>query len=170
MAMEAASAEGDYDSEFWPLYLRAYRTAMRLLGDVDAAEDVAAETLARAHQHWRKISRLPYREGWVARTAANRALDVAKRRRPDLTPGQLAATFDDRAADRVVLAAALRRLPRRQRESVTLHFACGLTHAEVAHALGLAEGTVRVHVHRGLTALRSQFKIEAPMDEEAPNA
>ena len=52
------------------------------------------------------------------------------------------------------MVAAVNRLPRRQREVVALHYLAGLTDDEVAGALGIATGTVKIHVNRGLAALR----------------
>src|SRR5690348_5399946 len=57
---------------------------LRLAGRVGAtgpdAEDLAAEALARAYAAWSRVGPLPFRDGWVLRTAANLACDQARRR------------------------------------------------------------------------------------------
>ena len=148
-----------FEAVFWPLYLRALRTAYRVLGDRDAAEDVAADALARAHMHWDRVGTLEYRDAWVLRVAANLALDGARRKRPALD-APATVEFESGAVDRIALARALRKLPRRQREAVSMRYLAELSHEQIAAALGIAEASVRVHVHRGLTALRSQITIE----------
>lgn len=146
-----------FEAAFDGLFRRAFRVAFRLLGQVEAAEDVAAEALARAFAHWARISRLEYRDAWVLRVATNLALDALRRRPPVtsvLTVGQPA---DEAAVLRVALAAALRSLPRRQQEAVALRHLCDLPADEVAQALRISPGSVKTHVHRGLAAMRSHL-------------
>ena len=69
-----------FEEAFDSLFLRAFRIGRQILGDPVAAEDVAAETLARAFAHWRKIGHQPWREGWVVRVASNLAIDATRAR------------------------------------------------------------------------------------------
>jgi len=59
--------------------------------------------------------------------------------------------------DRVVLVAALARLPERQRQAVVLHYLADLPLAAIALELGVAEGTVKSWLHRARTALADQL-------------
>ena len=154
MPVEPALASDRFEDVYWALYLRALATAFRVLGNRDAAEDVAADALARAHLNWARIAGLPHRDAWVLRVASNLALDAARRKTPEPAAVQH-VTFEERTVDRITLVRALRKLPRRQRQSVTLRYLAQLSHEEVAAALGIAEASARVHVHRGLLALRS---------------
>jgi RNA polymerase sigma-70 factor (ECF subfamily) len=52
------------------------------------------------------------------------------------------------------LGAALARLPEVQRTAVVLRHVVGLGTGEVAEVLGVAEGTAKSHVSRGLARLR----------------
>jgi RNA polymerase sigma factor (sigma-70 family) len=66
------------------------------------------------------------------------------------------ATVPDAAAataDRGQLAAALRQLPRRQREVLVLRYYADLSAAEIAQTLGISPGNVRACMSRGLAAL-----------------
>lgn len=147
------------------MFPRAFRLARRILGDPAAAEDVAAEALARAYARWPKVSVLPYRDGWVLRVAANLSIDRLRRHPAEqaVSPALLA---EDALVLRLAITAALRTLPRRQREAVALHYLGDLTDAQVAEALGVSVGTVKTHIHRGLEALRSELGPE--LEEVVP--
>ena len=51
-------------------------------------------------------------------------------------------------------------LPRQQRAAVVLRFYEDLDYPEIAEILGLAEATVRSHVHRALAALRTELTAD----------
>jgi RNA polymerase sigma factor (sigma-70 family) len=156
VATPPAPAPDRFEDVFWPLYLRAISTAFRVLGDRDAAEDVAADALAKAHLHWHRVGPLAYRDAWVLRVAANLALDAVRRRRPTVDD-PVSVAFETAAVDRIALLRALRKLPRRQREAVSLRYLAELSHDEIAATLGIATASARVHVHRGLLALRAEM-------------
>ncbi len=155
-----AGRDESFDLAFVVLFPRAFRLSYRLLGDRAAAEDAAAEAMARAFADWKRVSELPYRDGWVLRVTSNIALDqIRKRKLPVFAPAAASEDEDTRAL-RVALWAALRALPRRQREIVVLRYIAGLTENEVAQLLGLSLGTVKTHVTRGRAALRRAIKDE----------
>src|SRR5438105_10692468 len=145
--------DDSFEEAFDHLFARAERVAFRLLGNAAAAEDVAAETLMRTFADWPRVRNLEYRDAWVLRVATNLAIDACRRRK---LPVQLAAAAseEDVIALGLTLAAALSSLPRRQRDAVALHYLSGFSDEEVAQALGIAVGTVKTHIHRGMEALR----------------
>lgn len=145
-----------FESFFRQAFPRAVAVTQRIVESRAAAEDVAAEAMARAYAEWRSIRELAYREAWVLRVASNLALDAVRRRRPDLKPAE-SPNVEETATERVALAAAIRALPRRQREIVALRHLAGMTEAETAAALGVAPGTVKAHGHRAMTTLRASL-------------
>jgi RNA polymerase sigma-70 factor (sigma-E family) len=156
--MGAGAREEGFREAYVSLFAPAFRVAVRLVGDVATAEDVAAEALARAYSRWEQVQDLPYRDAWVLRVAANVAIDVARRRRraPEpVAPADRDPT--DAAATRIALVEALRALPRRQRDVVVLRYLSDLPEEAVAESLGISAGTVKTHLHRGLAALRRQL-------------
>ncbi len=157
--------DGSFEAAFDELFPRAVRLANRLLGDRAAAEDVAAEALARTYARWPKVSGLPYRDGWVLKVATNLAIDRLRRRPLDLTPPH-ADVFEDAVHLRLALNAALLTLAPRQRQAVALRYLGGLSDKEVALALGISLGSVKTHIHRGLTGLRS--RLGAGLEEVVP--
>ena len=157
--------DGSFEAAFDELFPRAVRLATRLLGDRAAAEDVAAEALARAYARWPKVGGLPYRDGWVLKVATNLAIDRLRRRPLDLTPPP-AEVFEDAVHVRLALNAALLTLAPRQRQAVALRYLGGLSDKEVALALGISLGSVKTHIHRGLNGLRS--RLGAGLEEVVP--
>jgi RNA polymerase sigma factor (sigma-70 family) len=77
-------------------------------------------------------------------------------RRPPRAPQPLDyADPADVLVVRQTLMAALRLLPKRQREVVVMRYLVGMSEPEVAAALGLSLGTVKTHLRRGLSRLRT---------------
>ncbi len=150
------AGDEEFEAAYPELFRRAASMAFRLLGSREAAEDVAAEALARAYARWPKVGPLPYRDGWVLRVATNLALDAARRRPPPVTATE-PVDPSDAATLRLALHAALRSLSSRQRQAVVLRFLCGLSEAETADALGTSVGTAHTHIHRGLRVMRSRL-------------
>lgn len=137
----------------------AYRVAYRLLGDREDASDLAQEAVARAVMRWAKVS--GYADQWVATVAANLAIGLLRRRRPEpATPD--AGITDPFAGDRVDLARSLRKLTRRQQEVVVLRYLADLSERDVAERLGCSEGSVKQHASRGLGALRADLGATWP--------
>jgi RNA polymerase sigma-70 factor (ECF subfamily) len=159
--MVGGTDQAEFRELFDRLLPRVQRMALRTLGDPFDAEDVAAETMARTSARWPKVSQLPHREFWVLRVAANVAIDMVRRRRP-MAVAATADDAEDAAALRLALGAALRSLPKRQREVVVLRYLADLSEDDVAVALGISPATVHTHVHRALAALRGTLGPDFP--------
>jgi RNA polymerase sigma factor (sigma-70 family) len=156
---DPAEAPGvSYDDEFPTLFDGAYRVAYRIIGNRDDAADVANDTMAKAWLRWAAVS--AYGAAWVARTSANAALSLIRRRRiferlPLVAP-PVAAPASELRED---LVRALRQVSSRQRDVLVLRYLADLPEAEVAAALGCSVGTVKQHAHRGLRALRTNANL-----------
>ncbi|MBS0213875.1 MAG: RNA polymerase sigma factor [Proteobacteria bacterium] len=74
----------------------------------------------------------------------------------DPNPGPAAIHSDQESYK--ALAAALRALPRRQREAYQLRVLEGLDVADTARAMGCSEGSVKTHTSRAMDALRKQLE------------
>ncbi|HEX2040507.1 MAG TPA: sigma factor-like helix-turn-helix DNA-binding protein [Acidimicrobiales bacterium] len=148
-----AVAAESFDEAFWPLFLLAFKAAFRVLRETAAAEDVAADVLGRLHVRWARLGHVSHRDAWVVRAATNGAIDVVRRGRPPAPPQEPTA-FEDEVASRLLVASALRRLSRRQREVLGLLYLVGLSEDDTAGVLGIGGGSVRRHAARGLERLR----------------
>ena len=147
-----------------PVY-RAVLLATRRPAD---AEDAVAEAFARACERWPRLSDHPNPTAWVIRTAMNRFISGWRRWRrevPDVPDLPMVIPDESRSLDPFLLR-QLWRLPERQRQVVALRVLADLDARTTAEALGIATGTVGVHLMRGLDALRTALGGTA-YDEEA---
>ena len=167
--------------EFTSFYIetrdRCLRAVYASTGELHLAEDLVAEAYARALTGWSKVSKHPAPAAWIVRTALNLHVSWWRRRRREHSVGlpQDAPEHFDAAAVRAssgyegggpdgagsmpdpALLAALSSLPRRQREVVVLRILLDLDTAATAQELGMAQGTVKVHLSRALAALRERL-------------
>jgi RNA polymerase sigma-70 factor (ECF subfamily) len=60
-------------------YGRAVAVLVRVLGDIDLAEDAVADAFATALQRWPGEGAPPSPAGWIITTARNRAIDQLRR-------------------------------------------------------------------------------------------
>jgi RNA polymerase sigma factor (sigma-70 family) len=143
--------EGVYRSRGHDFFRLAYAT----VGDVHAAHDAVQEGFARAVRGRHSYRRSGSLEAWIARCVVNAARDETRRRRPvaeGLEAGELTAS-EGSSIDDTVVRAAVRRLPKRQRDVLFLRFYVGLDYPAIAEALGVAVGTVSATLHAARAAL-----------------
>jgi RNA polymerase sigma-70 factor (ECF subfamily) len=160
--MGGQGIDEDFTQAFDDLFPRARRLAQRIVGNPTAAEDIAAEALARAYLRWHRLGGLAHRDGWVLRVASNLAIDSIRARGRGHTAAQAApqaapASEDDLAVLRVALAAALKSLSRRQREVIVLRYLAGMTETAAAECLGVSPATVGTYLRRGRAAMQARL-------------
>jgi RNA polymerase sigma-70 factor (sigma-E family) len=142
-------------------HLELVRLALVMVGDLATAEDVVQEAFERLHRRWPGLrepaSGLAYVRSSVLNgcRSVHRRAAVARKYAPRLAGSRDAAAADAGSAtdDRGELAAALRTLPRRQREVLVLRYYLDLDVAEIAGTLRIAPSAVRSSCTRGLAAL-----------------
>jgi RNA polymerase sigma-70 factor (ECF subfamily) len=133
------------------------------VGDPHLAEELVGEAFARAWAAWAKVSEHASPAAWVVRVALNVRVSWWRRRRREMPLTQHDVAHEDVCAglDRD-LAAALARLPARQREVVALRLLLDFDTDTTAHVLGIARGTVTAHLARAMSALRQQILSTKP--------
>ncbi|HEY3611964.1 MAG TPA: RNA polymerase sigma factor [Pseudonocardiaceae bacterium] len=150
-----------------------YATLLRACQHPADAEDLAAEAFLRAYRALADFDRTRIAElrprPWLVTIALNTWRNSVRDRgrRPaqvslDELVDQPAQTDDFAAADnRIDLGAELAELvdllPEKQRIAVVLRHVTELSVPEVAEVLRVPEGTVRSHISRGLSRLRSEL-------------
>ena len=178
-----------FDDFFAEHYDEVARALTLAVGDRSRAEDAAQEAFAKAYRRWPTVSGMDRPVGWVIVVGMNQLRRWIRRTERRFVPvagpsadGPEAAPHPARprvggavpaadpatsVADATTLHTALAALPPRQRATVVLRYLCDLPTAEVATALGCAEGTVKSSLHAGLAALR--VELDEP-DDAAPGA
>ena len=134
-------------------------------------EDLVQEAFVRAYLRWNTISSFDRPDLWVRRVAVN--LSISRYRRLQTEARRLvrlAGPPDDTArqlrSDTLAVLDAIRRLPARQAQVLALTYIDQLTTAEVAEVLGIAEGTVRTNLRRGLSRLRDDPTVARDHEQE----
>jgi RNA polymerase sigma-70 factor (ECF subfamily) len=147
--------------DFEYFYRREYRSvvglAYALSGSRIAAEDLAQDAFIAAHRAWDRVGRYDKPEAWVRRVVANLSNSLL---RTKFREAKAIARMKSRDEYLPHLPAedhhfwkAVRALPRRQAQAIALHYLEDRSVADIAEVLGCAEGTVKVHLHKGRETL-----------------
>ena len=152
--MDATDVD-EFERWYREAYPRVYASVLVVSGDRGLAAEATDEAFVRSLERWPKVRTMRSPAGWtftVARNLLRRGARRAARERSLEAPP--ASVVPDTDPD---LWAAVRGLPRRERELVALRYVGGLTEPEIAATLGLASGTVarglhdaRARLHRAL--------------------
>jgi RNA polymerase sigma-70 factor, ECF subfamily len=151
---------------------KAFHIAFDFSRDRDEAKDLSQEAFLRAYTHLKNFDGRSGFYTWFYRILVNICLDYRRKTKRtsaeefnetienqvepshpaahSVSPDQQAITAQmSRQVD-----AALDALPPRQRMAFVLKNHQGLSIREIAEMMETAEGTVKVHLHRAVTALR----------------
>ena len=132
---------------------RALGLALR---DAALGAEAADEALARACQRWGQVSAYENPHGWVFRVGLNWARSWLRRARRERDRQRLVVQPDateDQTRD-LDLERALAALSGAHRDVIVARFYLDWSVAETAEALGIAPGTVKSRLSRGLEQLR----------------
>lgn len=151
---------------------RVFGLAYTVLGDRDAASDVAQEAFVRA---WRHAGVFDPRRGsvtaWLLTITRNLAFDAARMRRTvPVDPGDLAGlrvrSNEPEPGEGILTSGELARLrravaqlPEEQGRSLLLAVFHGLTAREISELDGLPLGTVKTRIRTALLKLRSALEV-----------
>ena len=154
------------------------RLAVVVIGDRGAAEDIVQDAFLGLYRRW---DRLPDMTAPLAylRVSVMNGCRTALRRRSRLglwSGGSHGGDLDETGRDGLgglaesaeasvllgeeqrTVAAALWKLPRRQREAVVLRYYLDLSIEETAQVMGVSSGTVKSATHRALAAVGRTLK------------
>jgi RNA polymerase sigma-70 factor (sigma-E family) len=172
IAVSVPVAVVDRDEALRQLFEEQYRSLVRLAAvltdDRESAEDVVQEAFVRMYLSWGRLRDLSAGASYLrsivlnlARSGLRRRL-LAKRRGRSVERHVVSAEDDVllREDQRAVLD-ALRSLPRRQRECLTLRYYLDWSEAEIAAGLGISAGSVKSHSSRGVAALAATLEAGA---------
>jgi RNA polymerase sigma-70 factor, ECF subfamily len=140
-----------------------YAWIVRMVRDPGTAEDLTVETLwriYRARQQFRPDGNF---SAWSRRIATNLALDHLRRRSPEqsLDADPVGAPPPDllvEREDRDKIRRAFLRLPPKLQVAATLALVEEQPYEEIADALGISVGAVKLRVFRAIRVLRKQLE------------
>jgi RNA polymerase sigma-70 factor (ECF subfamily) len=162
---------------------RCTATLVRLLGDIDQAQDAVADAFATAAQRWAVEGVPPNPGGWITTTARNRAIDRLRREStrdarereamrlhdpdpahdPPADLGDIDTVPDDQL--RLIFLCCHPALGADAQVALTLRLLGGLTTAEIARAFLVPEPTMGQRLSRAKRKIRDThmaYRIPAP--------
>ncbi len=160
---------GDFEALYAAHFTSLTTQLYAYFGDRQEAQDVVQEAFCRAWVRWRRVSAYDDPVAWVRRVAWNLATSSMRRAR-------VAAAFGRRhppvhapppGPDRVVLLAAMKTLPARQRQATVLHYLADLSVDEIAVLMRVPDGTVKSWLHRARATLAQELNPGPPTVQEA---
>ena len=160
-------------------YVQLYRTALAILHDSAAAEDVAQDCFLRLHRYATRINTELPLVPWLYRVTVNLSYTwVTRRQRRRISleglvdqlmspssqsPDQMVEYKDSQRRVRDAVAA----LPLNQRVVIVLHYQNGLSVEEIADVVECPIGTVKSRLHYARESLRRTLGDGALMNELA---
>ena len=178
IALIAAAREGDRRAQEALVRLyegRLYGHILRFVKNTEDARDILQETMVRALTQLDQFNPAHSFTGWLYRIATNKALDFLRRRKiefrtfsyeedvPIDTVADTSVPGDEALAERLnweTVEECMARLDPRYRAVLFLRYKDGLAYREIAEALDIPMGTVKVLLHRGRNELKMLVRKE----------
>lgn len=165
-------------ASFWAFFqkydIRLRRYMIARTADSVLAEQIASDTMMYAHDNWDRLLTMDKPDSWLFTVATNKlnrreaAYRKANFLREDVKSFEddlrAVAAKDEWIEARMDIILALRLLPRRQIEVLTLHFFADQKLADIALGMNVSAGTVSQHLSRGLARLRRDPHLQAAIE------
>lgn len=149
-------------------YPRLRSIAYALLGDAQAAEEVASDVFVKAFSGWRRFRTVEYPPSYLRQMVVNACRGRIRRQRIELRVNAISHRMQQSdptsvetssVLDQPVLD-AVRRLPERQRACVVLRYLEDMSEAQVAQILDCSAGTVKSQLSKARARLQKELSQE----------
>lgn len=158
----ATQFESFYREEFAPVVAVSYA----LTRDRGAAEEIAQEAFYRALRRWGDVGRMAQPGAWVRRVAINLAISRFRKLRYQARAMlRLVDVSNPQQPEVDEFWTLVGRLPRRQAQTLALHYVEDMSISRIGDVLGIAEGTVKALLHQGRERVRRQLASEGMVDD-----
>src|ERR1043165_6586521 len=167
---------------------RVLATLVRVLGDLDLAEEAMHEAFAAALESWPRTGIPNSPRPWLISTGRHKAIDAMRRRaRFQGAPRELIAQMESRVNDpaggneemegegieddrlRLIFTCCHPDLPPEGQVALTLREICGLTTEEIARAFLVTPATLAQRIVRAKAKIReTPIPYEVPSPQELP--
>lgn len=158
-----------------------YTVAFHIVGDTETAEEITQDVFVRvwegAHAYRAEVAKV---SSWMISITRYRAIDELRRRKVRVEKHQVDWLDDtafnglpvqdgpegdvDSALQRTQVRQAIASLPPEQRQLLGLAFFKGLSHSQIAQAVGEPLGTVKSRIRLAMQKMRDAMRERGVMD------
>src|SRR5215468_953611 len=171
----ASAAVPNFDEVVQHYWQRVFRFVLASVRNVNEAECLTQDCFCKAYKAWTRFRGDSSVDTWLMHIAINVVRDFVRNRRLQFwrrAPSIDATDFSDWIADRnlspeahAVIQEQVQRiwavteiLPLKQRTVFLLRFVEEMELSEIARAMGIGEGSVKVHLFRAVHTIRKRLR------------